>query len=155
VAIVAEPAATKRHPRTPYEGKFSLPWDVAALLLDGHLDVGSFAPEQLERDDIRELASRVDVRATDPPVAAAAAPGHVTVTLRGGAQLVGAVPSSSGGPARPLTDDQLDAKFHGNLGGRDERTQQLASLVRDLSSQPDLHHLVAALAITTTEEPTG
>ena len=43
-SVVWEPAAVKVAPRTSYDAKFSLPWSVAALLLDGDIAVATYDP---------------------------------------------------------------------------------------------------------------
>ena len=146
--IVAEPEAAKVAPRTPYEAKFSVQWCAAVLVLDGRLDVASFAvaaPDRLDRDDARDLAERVRVVASDPGVAAADAPGHVEVRLRDGTTLVGAVDRSRGGPGAPLSDDELLVKFHANCGGPGPTSRRLASMVQDLE-RTDAAQLAAAVA---------
>ena len=139
-------------PRTSYEAKFSLQWCLAALLLDGRLDVDSFGSSQLERSDISELAARVMLRPVAVDVAAAAAPGRVTVTTTGGVELVGEVPASAGGSQRPLTDEQLEEKFHANVGGVRSGTGTLLTELYELADRPDLTRLFAAIASITEEK---
>ena len=52
VPIVCEPAAVKRAPRTDYDAKFSLPFTVAAALLEGRVGVSTF-----DADDRRPAAA--------------------------------------------------------------------------------------------------
>ncbi len=138
-AIVAEPAAAKVAPRTPYEAKFSVQWSVAALLVDGRLGVETYAPASLSRADVAELAGRVRVRVVDRPgVPAAAAPGSATVRLTDGTEHSGEVPCSSGSPDRPLDDAGLLAKVAANAGGPGGDLDELARRVRDLAGEPDL-----------------
>ena len=46
-AIVGEP--DKVVPRTAYDAKFSLPWSLAALLIDGQVTLDTYAPDSLAR----------------------------------------------------------------------------------------------------------
>ena len=78
VPIVCEPAG-KRVPRTPYDAKFSLPWCAAALLVDRELTVDTFAPKNLDRPELLELAQRIGHAAYEAEVVAAAAGGSVEV----------------------------------------------------------------------------
>lgn len=56
IPIVCEPAAVKRAPRTDYDAKFSLPFTVAAALLEGRVGVSTFDAER--RGDPALLAPR-------------------------------------------------------------------------------------------------
>jgi 2-methylcitrate dehydratase PrpD len=59
IALVLDPPATKRAPRTPYDAKFSLPYCLAAQVVTGRLDVGSFTDEAITRSDVLRLAEKV------------------------------------------------------------------------------------------------
>lgn len=145
VAVVCEPLATKRAPRTPYEAKFSLPWCAAALLADGAVTVDSFAPAQLARGDLRDLAGRIRYRGVPFDGPPADAPGRVTVRLRDGGVRTGSVPCSAGGPGRPLDAAALRAKLVGTVGDA-ARAARLSDAVDGLATAPDLRRLTAALA---------
>jgi 2-methylcitrate dehydratase PrpD len=58
--IVAEPRATKIAPRNDLEAIASLPFMVAAALLDGRVDLATLRPETLTRLDILALAARIE-----------------------------------------------------------------------------------------------
>lgn len=114
--IVGGPLVEKMRPRTPYEAKFSLPWCIAARLVDGGVGLDTFDPSSIARAEVGDLAGRVNVIATafgGPP---AAAPGSVRVRMSDGRVLVGHVASSRGTPASPLDDVALRAKFDANVG---------------------------------------
>ena len=59
VSLVLEPAELKRAPRSEYEGKFSLQYSVASLLVRGHVDVGDFTDEAITDPGVLSVASRV------------------------------------------------------------------------------------------------
>lgn len=119
VPIVCEPADTKRAPRTPYEGKFSLAFSAASLVVDGALNVASFEPAALTRDAVLAMARRVSYRAVEVSGAPADAPGRAEVTLGDGRVLIGEVAASRGGPANPLSDADVIEKFVSNAGSKD------------------------------------
>jgi 2-methylcitrate dehydratase PrpD len=91
----------KRHPRSSYEAKFSVYWCVAAMVIDGWVDLDTF--EDLDRSDVLSLASRITVVTGSAEGVAADAPGIVAGDGR-----VSRVEHSSGGGAR--------AKAAANLG---------------------------------------
>jgi 2-methylcitrate dehydratase PrpD len=139
-SIVCEPAAVKVEPRTSYDAKFSLPWSVAALVVDGHVGVDTYALDSIVRPGVVALARRVRTEVTASEGVAADAAGHVRVVLRDGTVLEGRVARSAGGPDSPLSDADLLAKFRSNAGGRDE----LAAAVLALGTDPSV--TAAALA---------
>lgn len=116
IAVVAEPRDKKVHPRSAYEAKFSVQWDVAALMVDGHLGIEHFSSQHLERSQIIDLAKRVQVIETPYGGPPADAPGSVTITLDDGRQIEATVETSSGSPARPMSDAEIVEKFLRNAG---------------------------------------
>lgn len=116
VEIVAEPVAAKRRPRSDYEAKFSLAWCVATVLVDGDLTIDAFDPARRDRPDVLALADRVTHVVVDPGVPAADAPGRVRVTTTDGQVHQGTVAASRGGPANPLSDADVVAKFTATAG---------------------------------------
>jgi 2-methylcitrate dehydratase PrpD len=131
-SIVCEPVQVKIEPRTSYDAKFSLPWSVAALVVDGGVGVATYSADSIARPEVVALSRRVRTELTAADGVAADAAGHVLVRLRDGAVLEGRVPRSAGGPDAPLSDDDLLAKFLSNTGGRSD----LAAAVLALGSDP-------------------
>jgi 2-methylcitrate dehydratase PrpD len=157
---VCEPAEVKIRPRTSYDAKFSLPWSVAALIVDGDINVGTYDLDSVLRPEVADVSARVtSVVQTLNDGVAADAPGRVEVTLVDGTMLVGEIERSLGGPDRPLTDEQLLAKFYANCGGENPTSRELAQRVLNLADEADLtaiHDLAAALVAApadTTENP--
>ncbi len=101
------------------QARFSLPYSMAALLVDGVLDAGSYLPEQLRRDHVAALARRVSLRERSDLSAALPRerPATVTLRLRDGRSGRGQVRNARGNPNDPLTVDEVVAKFRGNVGG--------------------------------------
>lgn len=55
-----EPIAQRRNPETAILGKFSIPFNVASVILKGKLDIDSYSDECLRDPEIRALAAKVD-----------------------------------------------------------------------------------------------
>ncbi|MGH8961629.1 MAG: MmgE/PrpD family protein [Jatrophihabitantaceae bacterium] len=144
-SVVCEPAATKVRPRTSYDAKFSLPWSVAALLVDGRLGVASYAQASIVRPEVAELAGRVRSRRTEGAGVAADAAGRVEIQLADGRRVEGTVECSAGAPLAPLDDDALLAKFLGNAGDT-ILARELAERVLNLAGEPDLSAVVELAA---------
>ncbi len=119
---IGEPIDVKRSPETGYQAQFSGPYTVVAGLLGGSgLGVGlDDFTDALARDPIRrELMARVNVTG-DPGLMAIypdQLPGRLTVTTTSGHTLVEEKLVNRGGPAQPLTDTELAAKYADNTAG--------------------------------------
>lgn len=98
-------------PATPLEGKFSMHYCVAAALVRGALDLGSFNERGINDPAINELISRismeVDARIHDDREFASV----VTVETRNGERIEQMVRVALGKPARWLSTRQLKEKF--------------------------------------------
>jgi len=131
----------KKSPRTGLEAKFSVYHACAAGLLVGHAGEAEFDDEFVVRDDVIALRDRI--RATvDASIAEDAA--DVTITLVDGRTLHRFVPHAIGSLERPMSDADLERKFHGLvdpvLGAA--RAQDLVSIVRNVGAAPDVRQLV-------------
>ena len=116
VPIVCEPRAAKLRPRTAYDAQFSLPWSVAASLVDGRVGLETYAPARLGDPRVLELADRV-THAVDPDSKYPETfPGWVRVRLRDGRVLEARAPDGRGSVARPLPVEALVDKFRDNAG---------------------------------------
>ncbi|GGO66627.1 MmgE/PrpD family protein [Nonomuraea cavernae] len=143
-SVVCDTSRDLTRPASPYAAKFSLPWTVAALVTDGGLSLGTFETGSIARPEVSELAARVRWDVTDfPGVVAADAPGRVTVTLKDGREVTGAVRRSEGGGDNPLSRASLIAKFEGNAGGP---ATELVETIESLDQQPDAAAVMRAAA---------
>src|SRR5207249_4161772 len=59
VPIVCEPRPAKVAPQTEYQARASLPFALAAALVDGRVDVDTFTDEAVRRPELLALATRV------------------------------------------------------------------------------------------------
>jgi 2-methylcitrate dehydratase PrpD len=148
VAFVLEPLADKRSPRTEYDAKFSLPFSVAAMLLDGELGVGTYVADRLRDARLLDLAAKVRYEVEPYPDSPDAFPGRVRIELADGRTLEADVPHQRGGPANPLTDADVREKFRSNAGlalpaGDLDR---LEAALRGLEAVNDLAEALAPLA---------
>jgi 2-methylcitrate dehydratase PrpD len=139
--IVCLPRPDKLAPRTVYDAKFSLPWSVAALLVDGEVTLATYTDAALTRPEVLDLAERVQVQVMHFPGVAADAPGAAYVTLADGTVLEGSVPHSAGGPDHRLDEAAFTAKLAGNLGGTDT-AHDLINALHDLPKAPDLSRII-------------
>lgn len=138
-AIVCADDRDLTRPASGYAAKFSLPWSVAAILLDGHVGVDTYHHSNLIRTDISDLAAKITWDVVDPGVVAADAAGDVVLTLADGRTVAGHVDRSPGGGSNPLSDEGLLAKFVGNVAPNEpELAHELAGALRALPDADDL-----------------
>lgn len=149
--IVCEPRAAKIAPRTAYDAKFSLPWSVAALLVDGDLGLASYDGQSIIRPEVVALAGKVTARTEDAGTVAADAPGLVELRFTDGTIVTGKVARSIGGPEQPLDDAALDAKFLSNCQDVPGAVG-VARRFRGLADEPSIKSLVAAASAIAVRE---
>lgn len=109
-------AAAHAHTRADslIDAQMSMPYAVAVSLLNGRLGLTEFTAAQRNRDDIAALASRVRI-GVDPELDRRyprERPARVTISRSGLPDLCREVAQPRGEPTRPLTDAELEAKFH-------------------------------------------
>lgn len=100
-------------PSTGLEGKFSMPFCVAAALVDGRVGLDTFDDARLRDPKITEVQSRVTmhVDSTLDASAPALTQAQVTVRLKDGRVLIALANGARGYPARPPSDEELATKF--------------------------------------------
>jgi len=130
----------KRTPSTGLEGKFSVFHAAATALLRGDGSPSAFTDDVVRDPQIISLRDRVHVT-PDPEVHEASA--RVTVTLDSGESHTLWVERAVGSVERPLTDQDLDSKFLGQVApviGQDQ-AEALLRTSRRLSSLDSLTEL--------------
>jgi 2-methylcitrate dehydratase PrpD len=140
VSLVLEPAEAKVAPRTEYEGKFSLQYSTAAMLVHGRVGVQTYTEEALADPATLELAKRVRYEVKDYPTYPAAFPGGVTVRTRDGRTLEADFPYQQGGPENPMSPEEVRAKFRENaaLALSETAAQELEASVLSLEEADDV-----------------
>jgi 2-methylcitrate dehydratase PrpD len=142
VSLVLEPAESKVSPRTEYEGKFSLQYSTAAMLVHGRVGLTSYTAEALADPRVRELARKVRYETKEYETYPAAFPGAVRIVLQDGRVLDAEFPHQLGAPENPMSADQVREKFRENaaLAGGFEA---LEGLVLSLEEVEDVRGLLA------------
>jgi 2-methylcitrate dehydratase len=126
----------------------SLPYLVAAALVDGSITEQTFSAERYADPGLRELMLRIEFRGD--PRYTAAFPGHqrgrIEVALSSGQVVALEQSDPLGHPANPMSDDQLTAKFLGQTEGilPDAAAQGLLDRLWALEKQPSAGELLAA-----------
>jgi 2-methylcitrate dehydratase PrpD len=115
-ALVLEPLADKLRPRTAYDAKFSLPFCLASLLVNGAVDITSFTPQAVVDPAVLEVAARVDGEERAYAPAPDAFPGGVRVRTRDGRVLEVELRHQRGGSELPMSDLEVLEKYRVNAG---------------------------------------
>ncbi|HET8616162.1 MAG TPA: MmgE/PrpD family protein [Actinomycetales bacterium] len=122
VRTIGEPLLIKQRPQTGYQAQFSGPYAVVAGLVGGSgLGVGlqDYRDELAQDPERRALMARVDVVGDErcDAIFPHQLPAIVEVEAAG-STWVEEVLVNRGGPDRPLSSDELAAKFRDNVQGR-------------------------------------
>ncbi len=100
----------KKEPQDGLQAKFSVYHGFAAGLVFGRAGEGEYDDAIVAREDVVALRRKVVATASDRIAEDAA---EVTVTLKGGRQARVRVDHAIGSLERPMSDADLEAKFHG------------------------------------------
>jgi 2-methylcitrate dehydratase PrpD len=155
-------------PETGLEGKFSMPYVMAAAILDRRLGLDSFTDAAVRRPEAQELLQRVTT-AEDPSMTDAwnpTAQGHVVVTVRaGGREHWRRIDHPRGSREVPLHHDELVEKFRdcAHRALAPDAVERALGLLESVETVADVNALVDTLvphrtgsaARTGQGEPTG
>lgn len=100
-------------PRDGLQGKFSMQYVLAAVLLDRELRLATFEDEAVFRPEAQRLIERIHTSEGAPPAEFPDAPkfAHLDVTLADGGRLERSVDEAAGSASRPLSWDGLADKY--------------------------------------------
>jgi 2-methylcitrate dehydratase PrpD len=102
--------AAKRSPRTPLEGKFSVPFCVALSLRGYRLKASDFSEERLRDASVMDIVPTVEMEGVEGQPQHEA---HLDVYLESGEHLHADTTLFLGHPDNPMTWDDTHAKFQG------------------------------------------
>lgn len=149
---VGEPLEVKRTPQTGYMAQFSGPYAVVLGLLGGAglgAGLADYTDELAQDPQRRSLMAKVDVVADErcTEIFPHQFPAVLTARLCDGREVVAEVLTNRGGPQRPLSFEELAAKFHDNASRvmSPDRADGLAAACRGLEDCTDLTGLLAPL----------
>ena len=138
-------------PADGLQAKFSLEYAVAAALLDGDVTLASFDDARARRADVQQLLRRVAVGTAEtppsgPPAWIGSFPAVVTIRLAGGASASARVEVPAGHATRPVTEEQLRAKFADCLASAGhESADEAFEVLRHLRCQPSARTVLDVL----------
>ena len=141
---------TMKHPSNTEQAQYSLPYPVAAILVDGRLDPEQVTAPRIFDERILRLADSVtvavdeDLEAQYPEQALA----RVKIYTSDGLELESDICTAPGDPSNPLSDDALIDKFDRLAEAylSPARLKALRIACWDLASLPAIEDFVALLA---------
>ena len=137
VKTVCEPVANKRNPANSYDAQFSIPYTVATGLLKGRFTLAELEDEALHDSAVLSLASRVDYEVDPASTFPRHYTGEVIVDTEDGRRLRHREGINRGCADRPLTNDEVVAKFLDNAERAVSRdtAERIRNAVLDLDRQ--------------------
>lgn len=143
--VICEPEANKLKPANSYDAQFSVQWLTAAALVRGRLGLAELEPGEITDPDILALTQKVRfAEYIDSPFPKAYS-GEVAITLDDGRTLTHREHINRGAAERPLTNDEIVAKFRANAATACDRdtVARMEAAMLGLEAAPDA---AAALA---------
>ncbi len=150
----------RHHPTSGLEGKFSMEFCMAILLLERKATLSSFTDAVVQRPDVQDMIRRVRYY-VDPEFDKRTARGEslqavlveesiLKVYMKDGKVLTERTVAAKGSPENPMTFDEVADKFRGNAEFAkwpSQKAEAVIQLVKSLESVPDMSRLTAALAV--------
>ena len=135
-------------PTQGFRGKFSLDYVLAAMLLDGRVDLDSFSDDYCNAPQMRASLAKVQINTHpewgDDVTSRRRAP--VTITMRNGRKFSKQVDQVRGSPGNPMTRDELLEKYRGCA----TRVLKPEQLERSITALENLENLTKATELIDT-----
>jgi len=152
-------------PATPYQAKFSMPYCIAAAVVDQQVTLETFTPGKFEDRSIVQTRKKVHLSFPDMPIWPGLADvgpdtefvgNPVTIRTTDGRSYSARVDIPRGDPALPLNDDELLTKYNDCARGqlRRDNIQRSVELILGLENITDIRRLTGALG-SSSETLTG
>ena len=143
-------------PATPYQAKFSMPYCIAAAVVDHQVTLDTFTAHKMEDRDIVEARKKVHLSFPDIPIWPGLADvgpdtefvgNPVTIRTTNGQSYSARVDIPRGDPALPLTDNELLAKYRdcGRSQLRPDDIERSVDVILGLEKVRDIGTLMATL----------
>lgn len=137
-------------PTNGLQGKFSMEFCLAILLLERKAGLAQFADEVVQRRDVQEMIQRVNYY-VDPEAEQAGfdkMTSIIKIHLKNGKVISGRAQFGKGSPANPMSYEEVADKFRGCAEFAkwpSPKTEAVIEIVKTLESAPDVSRLAAML----------
>ena len=150
----------QHHPKTGLQGKFSMEYAMAILLLERKATLSSFTDAVVQRPEMQDMIARVHY-AVDPEFnklelqgaslqAMLVETSGLKIYMKNGKVISGVTKPAKGSPENPMNYDEVADKFRGNAEFAKwpkQKAESVIEMVKSLESAPDVSKLTAALAV--------
>ena len=144
-------------PETPYQAKYSMPYCIAAAVVDHQVTLDTFTAHKMEDRGIVEARKKVHLSFPDVPIWPGLADvgpdtefvgNPVTIRTTDGRSYSARVDIPRGDPALPLTDDELLSKYRdcGRSQLRPDDIERSVDLVLGLETVTDIGTLMSTFS---------
>jgi 2-methylcitrate dehydratase PrpD len=140
-------------PKSAYEGKFSIPYCIAAALLRGKVLLEDFTEERVAAPEAQALLSKVEFEYPreyrENPMALK---GEVVVTLANGAQVSRKIDIPKGDASNAMTDEEVSSKFRDCMEGTlpEKQIEKVKEMLHNLDSLENISDLMTLITYTQT-----
>ena len=138
-------------PTTGLEGKFSMEFCLAILLLQRNASLGDFSEATMQRSDVKAMIERINFY-VDPAAESAGFDKMTSILkihLKNGKVIAGEAAFGKGSPSNPMSFEEAAVKFRGcaeYAGWPREKMERIVALVRDLHTVQDVKVLSPLLS---------
>jgi 2-methylcitrate dehydratase len=141
----------KWHPKTRETADHSMPYVIAVGLKYGSVDYEHFNDAYLEDREILELMQKIKVEETEEcnDLYPESYTNHVKILTRSGEEISERVQYHRGHPKNPLTDDEIDEKFHSLVKESipSNKQKEILSMIRNLEAVEDIGKLMESFFV--------
>jgi 2-methylcitrate dehydratase PrpD len=138
-------------PKTGLEGKFSMEYSMAVILLFGRGTLNEYTNETVNRPEVQDMVKRIHFYVS--PEAEKGGYSKMTtiidIHLKDGRTISGREAVAKGNPANPMSFDEVAEKFRGNTAYAkwpSAKAEAIVEAVRKLEELPDVRTLAALCA---------
>lgn len=157
VQLLSEPLELKRRPKSSVDGKYSIPFTTAVMMVKGNVTLRDYTDAGLREPSVLAMADRVSYRAPceskDGNMLSSASPAKtvVQVSTKDGRVLVGEPGGLPGDPQNAVDCELLETKFRDCVSFSAKpiaakSTDRAIQMIRELENVPDVTEIIRLLA---------
>ena len=153
--LLSEPLELKRRPKLSIDGKYSIPFTTAVMMVKGNVTLRDYTDEGLRDARVLAMADRVSYRPEPGAVIAAGGSSGVSrptveIRLTDGRAYSHKPEGVPGDPQHPVTREMLEAKFRDCVSFAakplaEADVNRAIALIRDLENVPDVTEIMQLL----------
>jgi 2-methylcitrate dehydratase PrpD len=150
IKLLSEPIESKRRPQTSIDGKFSVPFTTAVMLVKGNVTLRDYMDTGLNDQAVLSMADRITYE--DAPAGDVSCSRHpiVQITTRGGRTLSSQPDGVPGDPAHPVDWPMLESKFRDCVGlsrraVEMKQVERAIECIKELENMKDVAEVIRLL----------